>query len=438
MKMFFSNLALHTLVYSRRQYLSLFTVCVTGIAIMLSAVWITDGMLAAVEDKARIYYGGDFVLMVGLTERDDFGRQKKDIENPSEKMQAIKALVPEDARTAYRIEYDAKDTLIFFEGMSIRQRMFKGVDFKSERPLLEGLNFIEGGVPEDSMDGYECIIISQPAAQQLGVRAGDCVTVQAKTETGYTNTNEMYVSGVFVDTSLFGMYTAYLDIKSLRKLIDVSDDFVNRICVCYPSGELSRKEVLSIQEGLSSRFNMYHLTDSKTEFNRYARRQIERTYALITLDANIKDLQILIDALKAVVLLIIVILVTIISVGMGSTYRISVMKRITEIATYRAIGMKPSGVRKVFLVEAFYLLAAGFAAAVLVSLVLTNVLSLFNFSFIPAFDIFLVNSHLCSKIRIFKSLGLFLIIGVTTILSMLFTIRNVVHISPVSALATTT
>lgn len=428
MRMFFSNLALHTLINNRRQYVSLFTVCVVGIAIMLSAVWITDGMLKAVEDKARIYYGGDLVFMGGINE--------ENMENSPEKMEVIKSLVPDDMVLSYRIEYDARRTQIFFEGTGIRQRMFKGVDFDDEYQLLSRMNFIEGGVK--TVPEHNSMIISEPIARQLGVKAGDSVILQVKTDKGYMNTLDMYISGIFVDSSLFGMYTAYLDIKALRFLSGRSEDFVNRICMYQPSRPLSNLTVYKLQKELEKHFFMYPLSDSKLDFAHAAEKQENQMYALITLDANIKDLQMLIDALKAVVLLIIVILVSIISVGMGSTYRITVMKRITEIGTYRAIGMKPAGVRNVFLVESLYLLVLGFFAAVLLTLGITWILSLFDFSFIPAFDIFLENSHLCSKIRIFKSLGLFLIIAVTTILSMLFTIRNVVHISPVSALATTT
>ena len=435
MKMFFSNLALHTLVNNRRQYISLFTVCVVGISIMLSAVWITDGMLKAVEDKARIYYGGDLVFMSSMTGKNEKGISFRDIEKPYEKMDILKSDVPKDVILSYRIEFDARDTQIFFEGTGIRQRMFKGVDFSIEKPLLERLNFIDGNIPDFS--AKNAILISEPASRQLGVKTGDMVIVQVKTDSGYTNTLDMYVSGIFVDSSLFGMYTAYLDIRALRILMDVEDDFSNRICMYYPSKQPLAKDIVHIQERLEMLFNMYPLSDNKTEYTRYARKLQERIYALITLDANIKDLQVLIEALKAVVLLVIVVLVAIISVGMGSTYRITVMKRITEIGTYRAIGMKPSGVRNIFFVEALYLLIAGFIVGVVLTFGITYVLSLFDFSFIPAFDMFLIEGRLLPAIKIVKSLGLFLIIAVTTILSMLFTIRNVVHISPVSALATT-
>lgn len=427
MKMFFSNLALHSLVNNRRQYISLFTVCVVGISIMLSAVWITDGMLNAVEDKARIYYGGDLVFMGGINE--------ENMENSSEKMAVIKSLVPKYTILSSRIEFDARRTQIFFEGTGVRQRMFKGVDFDDEKLLLSRLNFVEGGVK--SLPEHNSMIISEPIARQLGVKAGDSVILQVKTDQGYMNTMDMYISGIFMDSSLFGMYTAYLDIRALRFLSGRREDFVNRICMYFPSKTLSKDAIHKLQEALETEFFMYPLTDDKLEFAHTAEKQEKQMYALITLDANIKDLQVLIEALKVVVLLVIVVLVAIISVGMGSTYRITVMKRITEIGTYRAIGMKPAGIRNIFFVEALYLLIAGFFVGVVLSFGITFVLSLFDFSFIPAFDMFLMEGRLLPAIKILKSLGLFLIIAVTTILSMLFTIRNVVHISPVSALATT-
>lgn len=428
MKMFFSNLAFHTLVNNRRQYVSLFAVCVAGIAIMLSAVWITDGMLKAVEDKARIYYGGDLVFMGGINE--------ENMQASSEKMKAIKSIVPKDVKLSYRIEFDARNTQLFFEGTSVRQRMFKGVDFEDERELLGKLNFVEGGI--ETVPEHNSMIISEPIARQLGIKAGDMAILQVKSDKGYINTLNMYISGIFVDSSLFGMYTAYLDIVALRNASARSDDFVNRICMYYTSGAPGGREIARLQKELEKRFFMHPLTNDKNEFCHTAEKQSEQMYALITLDANIKDLQMLIDAMKAVVMMVIVVLITIIAVGMGSTYRITVMKRITEIGTYRAIGMKPSGVKKVFFVEAFYLLVAGFIVGALVTFGITYVVSLFDFSFIPAFDIFLTEGHLYSSIKIAKSLTMFLIIAVTTILSMLFTIRNVVHISPVSALATTT
>ena len=144
-----------------------------------------------------------------------------------------------------------------------------------------------------------------------------------------------------------------------------------------------------------------------------------------------------IKALSFVTLLITVILVAIIAVGIGSTYRVIVMKRITEIGIYRAIGMNSRGVKKVFLFETLFLLLAGFICGIVLAGLISLLVSYLNLSVIPAFDIFLTAGRLLPKFNPAKWLLLLGIIAVTTILSVLFTIRNIVHISPVNAFATT-
>ena len=99
--------------------------------------------------------------------------------------------------------------------------------------------------------------------------------------------------------------------------------------------------------------------------------------------------------------------------------------------------MNSSGEIKVFLFETLFLLLACFVSGVILALLISLAVSYLNLSVIPAFDIFLTAGRLIPKIEPAKWLLLLGIIAVTTILSVLFTIRNVVHISPVNAFATT-
>ena len=428
---FFSRIALHTLVNNRRQYVSLFSVCIAGITIMLSALWVTDGMLKAVHNKSKQYYGGDITLMGG-----DINYSLGDAPGL---IQTLKGFLPEDVTYYSRIDYDARKSYIFFEGMTVRQRMAKGVDFEAEKDLFSAFDFVEGNA-EPSPD-HNNIIISKAIAARLGVRAGDTVTYQVYTDKGYKNTINLVISGIFNNNSLFGIYTLYIDIQALRKVTVRPDNYVNRICMYFEDRNPTPDTIAQLQQSLSQVLPMYPKYDCKKEFYHYIDYDMPRediSYALISLDANISDLQLLIDAIKAVVLLIIIVLMVIISVGIGSTYKIIIMKRITEIGTYRALGMKPGSVKFLFLTESFYLLVAGFLAALLMTGLIMGLLTQFSFSFIPAMDIFLENGRLRPTASALKSVTLFFIIAVTTISSMLFTIRNVVSISPVGALATTT
>ena len=428
--MFYTKLALASLVNNRRQYRSLFWVCVVGTALILASSMITDGMLKSVRQKARQYYGGDVQFMGGW--------RGFDIQNADEIVEKILKAEKNNVKIFKRYEYDAKNSSIYFEGESVRQRIFKGVDFEAEKDLFEKFTFTEGRA--EASEVHNTMVLSEPIAQKLALHSGDMVTLQVQTIYGYTNTMNLIVTGIFQDSSLFGMYTSYIDIEALRKATGYPSSYVNRICIYGNSNSYSRLRLNKLQRELEKDYHMYQLTEDKNTFyNALSSAPEERLplYALISLDANIKDLEILIDAIKTVIILITVILTAIISVGIGSTYRIIVMKRITEIGIYRALGMKSDGIRKLFITESSLLMLAGLLSGLILGVIISVIMAQFNFSFIPAFDIFLVRGHIIPKFNVLKLFLLMTIIGVTTLLSVLFTIRHAVHISPVGALATT-
>ena len=184
---------------------------------------------------------------------------------------------------------------------------------------------------------------------------------------------------------------------------------------------------------------MYPLTDNKRAFYDVLEKDDSQKpiYALITLDANIKDLGMITRAIKLIVLLITVILVAIIAIGIASTYRVIILKRTVEIGTYRALGMKTNGVRMVFITEILLLLFTGFICGIVLALISSKIISLFNFAFIPAFDVFLKEGHLAPVYSLWNTLKYLFVIIVTTILIVLFTIQKLIRLSPVKALATT-
>lgn len=57
------QMGLKSVLYRKKQYLSLFLVSVFGVAISLFALFVVDGMLNALETKGKIYYGGDLMFI---------------------------------------------------------------------------------------------------------------------------------------------------------------------------------------------------------------------------------------------------------------------------------------------------------------------------------------------------------------------------------------
>ncbi len=420
-------LAVKSLVYRRRQYLSLILVCLFGVGVSLFCLFLVDGMLDALQYKAKIYYGGDLQFLgesVGLN-----------ISDPDKIIDQIREVFPENAVISKRYDFDADYAAFYFEGTGVRQRVIKGIDFDVEKQLFSNWNFSSGGI--DDIAGTNGVLLSEPIAQMLEAKVGDEITFMVRNSRNQINTHTLILKGIFKDSSLFGMYTSYMDATLLKQIYGYPEQFCNRICIFFPDGSPSEEQIQGYQVALEQKFRMYPLCEDKQEFYN-ARFGLEMpAYALIKLSANLQEVQILIDAMKLIAAFVIIMLVIIIVAGVSSTFRVIVIKRVNEIGIYKAIGMKRPKIMGMLLCETGALIFTGCIAGFVFSLVLCWVASFFNLSFIPAFDIFLTNGVLKAKISFMYFVYVSAAVIVTTTIAVLFAIRKSVKISPCEALATT-
>ena len=421
------SMALKSIFYRRKQYLSLMLVCFFGVGVSLFCLFLIDGMLASLRYKARIYYGGDLQLI---------GQNPSlIISNAEQVIDEIKPVFPDDAIISKRMDCDADYATFYFEGTGVRQRVIKGVDFNAEKPLFNTWNFIEGNA--DITEKDNSILISEPIAQMLKIHAGDSLTFLYKRNNGSINTQEMIVKGIFRDTSLFGMYTSYMDIDLLNKVCGYPVNWSNRIVIYFNNSSPTEKQIKEYQAKLEEIYRMFPLVEDKKEFYNSLWSVEMPTYALIKLSANLQDVQILIDAMTLIAAFVIVMLVIIIVAGVSSTFRVIAMKRINEIGIYKAIGMRRFKITRILITETGLLVTIGCFAGFLLSLVLCLLSGFINLSFIPAFDIFLTNGMLKPKISFVYFIIVSVIVIVTTLAAVLFAIRKSVRISPCEALAVT-
>lgn len=434
MKSLYLNFAVKSLLNRARQYRSLFAVSAIGVCIMISVLMITDGMLDSMTEKMRQYYGGDFMILGGEKYYDE-----KYSGYPLEKLQemivALKKILSKDTQVSARLSKTNGDKSFFFEGIGVKQRTLQGVNFEDERALFQRFTFVEGNA--DARADGDGAVISLPVAQKLGVHVGDEVVLFFE-EDNLKNTVSLVVTGIFQDSSVFGMYTSYIDYKALIKLLSINVNLTDKICVYYPRGLPSSGEIRRVQSELEKRFDMFPLSYNKEDWRNFDRNDDDIIYALIPLEANISDLRKLSSALHAMVALIVAMLVLIISVGISSTFRVIVMKRAVESGTFRALGMKTAGLMLLYFTEVFVLLVSGCAIGFALSLVVTKIISGFNLSFVVGFDLFLMGGHLAPSLYIGKVFFLLAVIFVTTLGAVLFTLRKLIHISPVGALSTVT
>lgn len=425
--MTYSSIAYRSLKYEPKRYILLFVAASIGIALVLSAMGFMNGLLDAFNNKARIYYGGDLILLHSTD-------GKLGWYNTDEVISQIEPYFEsKDFLLSYRIDYENDNTFLYFEGENLKQRKIKGVDFDREEELFSSLTFAEGS--RKILRGSNGIYISTSTAENLNLNIGDNVLFMLRTTKNYTETANLVVEGIFQDSSLFGANVSYLDFEFLRNLIKYPKNYSISIGA-FSNKSLSDTEILTIQKDLNQFFDMYELVDDKQIFidNLY---KAKGKTALITLTSNLENLNFLILAMRIIIYIIIAILIIIIAIGIGSTYKVIAVKRTNEIGMYMALGLSPNGIIKLFLIEVFYLLIIAYFFSVFIMFLFSSIISSFNFTQIPAFDIFLKNGKLLAQYNIWQMLLIFGIVVVTTMTLVYFTIRKCVKVEPVDALSVT-
>lgn len=427
--MYTIKIALRSLLYRKSQYVSLFLVCMAGVAISLAAIAVSTGMIRSLNQKAKIYYGGDFALMCSVND------DGLDIYNYKESLELVKSVLPKDAVVTPRMDFDARYSSFYFEGTQALQNTIKGVKFENEAALISSFTFVDGGI--DGMAGSNGVLISAPIAKMLNVHVGDEITFQLKTYNDYLNTVPVIVRGIFQDSSVFGMYTSYMDFEFLKEAYERPVTYANRICVNFPNRTVSEKDLRSFYDSLSKVLTMYPWVSDKDDYIDATENFKVETWGFIPLSANLTDVEIMELAMDAVISFIVVILTLIIIAGIGSTYRVLIMKRITEIGIYMAVGMKKRAIISTLLFESLLLLVVGCIGGIILTGIFCSVISVFDFSFIPSFDMFLEKGNLCPHIDVIKSVLVIASVIAFTTLAVLYATLKSIKIMPVQALATT-
>lgn len=379
------SLALRSFLHRRREYASLLLVCLFGVGVSLFSLSVSRGMISSLADKARIYYGGDYVVMGGTGEPSIDGAEEM-----AGRVEEAFRSAGIDAKASVRLDFDAKQAAYYFEGAEARQRVIKGVDFTRERGLLGRLTFVDGGLPEG--DGAFAVL-SRPAARTLGCSAGDEITLLLVDVSGYINTVRLTVAGVYRDSSVFGMYTSYVGRSALTEACGRPSSWANRVCVdtgAEGTDEASSSAALAALSGAG--LAMFPpVRDKRVFYDALARGFPEPTFALVPLSANMTEVRVMEVAMKALSLFVISMLVVIIVAGIGSTWRVVVMKRLGELGIYRSVGMQRRTLLAALLWEAALLVSAGCAGGVALALSGQRLIRLADFTFIPSFDIFLTD-----------------------------------------------
>ena len=381
------RIALRNLFRQKVRYRVLGIAIAFGCAIITIVYGAMGGMRQSLEEKAKIYYGGDFSILGNIKNADLV------VENPQELIDVLEALPGKPVRVAPRIDYRS-NVFLSFGGNSVHLRMVTGVEWDREEINFRSFNYVDGGPA--GMAGSNGILISAPVAKMLGARVGDDLLFLIDTKTGQRNTATLVLRGIYRDSSLFGYYTSYMDINVLRAAIRADPKSASYVGGYFQGTGRLTFPLRRIQAALEKTLPTFPLVAAKTDLG--AIRNVSEwkgvKYALIGLDAHISQINQVVQVMSLLLLALAFLLMGTVVLGVVNTYRVIVYERTKEIGTMRAIGMQRPVVVRLFLYEAGILAVAASALGVAAGIGVLGLLSAVNLSWLPGFDVFLSNGRI--------------------------------------------
>ncbi len=389
------------------------------------------GVMETVRTKAARYFSGH-ISLTGYESYRPLIREPDDIINMLE--DADLSIRTAASRTIY---YRA-DASLFFAGESIRQRRLIGINFEEERDELSGLGFIDGSIRDRLNNGENGILISKAAAETLGARVGDDLTLFITLDSGQYNTETLYVQGIFDETSLFG-YVAYMRQADLNRMLLWIPEIATDIAIYAETGTNHEDLIREISTVLSEEYRLLPFMSTKaslyTELDNVDWEQ-GAVLAPITLNAHLDQITDILDAFLAVTWFVLILFILIVMVGILNTYRVLVYERTKEIGTMRALGMSRNSVRRMFLIEAAVLALLSSLAGFLLSLLFVQIFKIIDISALSGAGLFTEKGYIIPYINI-KMVGLNLIIMMIAVVSAAFGPANkAARIMPAEALRT--
>ncbi|MBL8966532.1 MAG: ABC transporter permease, partial [Spirochaetaceae bacterium] len=239
-------------------------------------------------------------------------------------------------------------------GVEGTRAMARGVDQEEVRVTELGEKLVEGRLFGPGEGG---LVIGKGLADKLGLKLGDEAFFTAMDRRSVRNLGAAPVVGIFkYDYPLFDDLVVFLDIAQARSFLDLGDAatrLVIRGDAPTESAELTRGIAAALDRRREASATAAAGEDS-------APPQALAAYEWKVFAENLVST---IDTRLRLLFSILGVLFCLIIAGIFNTMAMNVQERHREIGTLRALGLRRSGLRRIFLTEGLLLGLAGCAAA---------------------------------------------------------------------------
>ncbi|MDR2097488.1 MAG: FtsX-like permease family protein [Spirochaetaceae bacterium] len=385
------GLSVKYVVSYRRRYLFLFSALALGFCIISVIGSLKDGMADAIYYSAQNHYSGD-IIIAGF-EKEIEADQHIYAETVPLIMQKIEEAGIEPDKIILRTMENNADNTVYYNGNAVQLKYVTGVDWKAEADYFNALNFTEGSLSPDFDDNT--ILLSAPVAAYIGAHAGDIILLETETLYGQKNTAFFTIGGIVDDRSLFGYYKSFVSRRALNAVIGFAAGDCSTIGLFFDkhSGlDAKRKKLQAALEGVVPLRPLVYDRDGFSDQKDWNWAGV--MFFLLTVSVYVSEVTRILQALNIIAYFLYVMMLLIILVSAGVTYRLILHERTKEIGTMRAIGFYGKDIRRVLLVESFILATASLVTGFCLTLFINWLASRLSFSWFPSFEIFLKNGRL--------------------------------------------
>jgi ABC-type lipoprotein release transport system permease subunit len=384
------TLAVKYVISYRRRYLFLFSALALGFCIISVISSLKDGMAEGVYYSAKNHYSGD-IIVAGFEKDGESGNHIYAETVPLVMRKIEESGVRPDKKVRRTMQF-AGSTL-HYNGGAAPVKYVVGLDWTDEVDYLDSLNFTDGG--ESAGFDDDTIIVSTPVASFLGARAGDVVLLETETIHGQKNTAYFKVGGVVDDRSLFGYYKLFVSRRALNGVIGFGPDDCSTIGLFFNNASALESKREKLQNALEGSIPLRPLVYGREDFSREKDWKWSGVmFFLLTVSVYVSNVAQILQALNIIAYFLYIMMLLIILVSAGVTYRLILHERVKEIGTMRAIGSHENDIRRVLVFEALVLatvsLVTGFCFTVFINWIVSGL----SFSWFPGFEIFLRNGQL--------------------------------------------
>lgn len=346
----FFKIAFRNIIQNKRRTLLIgFTLIISCVLLLLSFT-LGNGMASQVLSQYRSFQSGDVTVVwknvkeYEVTDPSRLHFSKHEPENDKQNREEINRLNAflesreNDISECYRT---LKGDGMLDTGTYASYSIIIGLDLREAEFLVKNnvLRMYQGEMPLDHKYG---ICISDEVARRNDIRLGDWVIIDSDTASGYVNSLEYQVTGIYESSSEYDSIYIYMNKDDYLELFDQPPEYFHSVRIYLKEPEGADK--------FADELDSYLLEGSgllRAESVGYS----GQFYLVIA------------GYLKGLFTLFIAFILFVIAVGIRSVVRMNLAARMKEFGTMRAIGFKRSHCFIVIFLEIFLLAAVFFVFA---------------------------------------------------------------------------